>query len=169
MTTKAHLIQQLEQAQATWEELALAARQTDVSRPGIAEDWTFADLAGHLNGWRMRSASRLEAAANGTEPLPPPWPENLSTTTDEGVDAINRWIYEHNHARPIAGLLAEATDQFRRMRAALEAIPEHDLLTPGHYPWLNGSPLSEVVIGVVEHLNVEHADDIRSWLRATPD
>ncbi|MBA2463352.1 MAG: ClbS/DfsB family four-helix bundle protein [Nocardioidaceae bacterium] len=140
-----------------------------MSRPDVAEDWTFADLAGHLNGWRMRSVARLEAAANGAEPAPLPWPESLSTTTDEGVDAINRWIYERNHARPIADLLAESTDQFRRMRAALEAVSEADLLTPGHYPWLSGYPLSEVVVGVVEHLNVEHADDVRRWLRATPD
>lgn len=169
MTTKAGLIEQLEQAQATWEELAAAAQKGDVSRPGAAGKWNFVDVAGHLNGWRARAVDRLEAAANGTEPPPLPWPESMSAKTDEGVEEINRWTYERNHARPIADLLAESTDQFRRMRAAAEAVSEQDLLTPGHYPWLSGYPLSEVVIGEVEHFHDEHAAGIRNWLLEKPD
>lgn len=165
MTTKAGLLDQLDKAVATWEELAEAASKADPNRPGAMGDWTFVDVAGHLNGWRTRSVARMEAAANGAEPLPTPWPEGLSSETDEGTDAINAWIYERYHGRPFEELLAEARDQWRRLRAAAEAIPEEDLLAPGRYPSLDGYALGEVIIGAAEHLHEEHEADIRRWLK----
>lgn len=167
MTTKASLLEHLDRAIETWDELAEAAQGTDPARPGAMGDWTFVDVAGHLNGWRTRTVDRLEAAANGTEPPPPPWPASITVDNEEfgNVDKVNRWFFEQSHGRPIAEILAEATDQYRRLRAAVESISEPDLFTPGRYPWLDGRPLSDVVIGSVEHLHEEHEADIRNWLR----
>jgi hypothetical protein len=164
MTTKAGLLEQLDKTVATWEELAEAALREDVNRPGAMGDWTFVDVSGHLNGWRARSVSRMEAGANGTEPSQP-WPEDLSDATDEGTDAINDWIYERYHDRPIEEILDEAREQWRRLRAAAEAIPEPDLLAPGRYPWLGGYALGEVINGATAHFHEEHEADIRNWLR----
>ena len=169
MTTKAGLLDQIDATASAWDELATEARRADPTRPGAMGEWSFVDVAGHLNGWRVRSVARLEAAANGTEPAPPPWPDGLDTETDDGVDAINRWIYMHYHERPLDDLLAEAQDQWRRMRAATEAIPEPDLLTPGRYPWLGGYALGEVIAGASSHFHDEHETDIRHWLAAHPE
>ena len=68
-----------------------------------------------------------------------------------------RWL---NEAGRLA--LAEALPTFSG--AAVESISEPDLLTPGRYPWLDGYPLSEIVLGSVEHLHDEHEADIRNWL-----
>ena len=163
MTTKAELLDQLDKAVATWDELDEGAQGADPDRPGAMGDWTFVDVAGHLNGWRARSVGRVEAAANGTEP-PSPWPQDLNDETDEGTDEINRWIYEQYHDRPLAEILAESRDQWRRLRAAAEAVPEADLLTPGRYPWLSDYPLGEVINGAAAHLHEEHEADIRNWL-----
>ncbi len=88
----------------------------------------------------------------------------LENEETDDVDEVNRWFFEHSRDRPVAEILAEASDQFRRMRAAVESISEPDLLTPGRYPWLDGRPLSDVVIGSAEHLHDEHEADIRNWL-----
>lgn len=167
MTTKAGLLEQLDRARATWDELAEAAQGADPERPGAMGEWTFVDAAGHLNGWRARSVARMEAAAGGTKPSPPPWPAGMTTETDEGTDEINRWIHERYRARPLDEILTESREQWRRLRAATEQVPEPDLLAPGHYPWLNGAPLSEVILGAAEHLHEEHEADIRTWL--TPE
>lgn len=166
MTTKTDLLDQLDTTARAWEELANEALQADPTRAGAMGEWSFVDVAGHLNGWRVRSVARLEAAANGVEPPPPPWPDDLNTETDDGVDAINRWIYAHYHDRPLDEILAESQDQWRRMRAAAEAIPEADLLTPGRYAWLGGYPLGEVINGATAHFHEEHETDIRNWLSA---
>jgi len=167
MTTKAELLEQHDRAVATWDELAEAAQQADPTRPGAMGDWSFVDVAGHLNGWRERSVRRMEAAANGTAPPTSPWPDELSDETEEGTDKINDWIYEQYHDRPLDEVLAEAQEQWRRIRAAAEAIPEADLLTPGRYPWLSGYPLGDVL--KAEHLHEEHEADIRSWLASVKD
>ena len=83
---------------------------------------------------------RMEAAANGTEPPASPWPDELSDETDEGTDKINDWIYEQYHDRPIDEILAEAQEQWRRIRAAAEAIPEENLLTTGQLPLVERLP-----------------------------
>jgi hypothetical protein len=106
----------------------------------------------------------MEAVANRTGAPQAPWPENLSDATEEGTDEINDWIYQHYHGRPLDEILAEARDQWRRLRTAAEAIPEADLLTPGLYPWLSGYPLGEVINGATAHLYEEHETDIRNWL-----
>ncbi len=164
MRTKAGLLEQIDNAVATWDELAAAALRADPNRPGAMGDWTFVDVAGHLNGWRARSVGRMEAAASGTEPPPPPWPEGMTNRTDEGIEEINRWFHEQYRDRPVAELLAEAQEQWRRIRAAAEIVSESDLLTTGHYPWLSGYPLSEVIVGEVEHFHDEHEADLRQWL-----
>ena len=166
MTTKAGLLEQLDKAAKTWDELATAAQETDPARPGVMGNWTFVDAAAHLNAWRVRAVGRMEAAANGTEPPPPPWPEGMTNRTDEGIEEINQWFHQQNRDRPVAEILAEAQDQWQRIRAAAETVSEPDLLTPGHYPWLGGYPLSEVIVGEVEHFHDEHEADLRNWLTA---
>jgi hypothetical protein len=167
MTTKAGLLERLDKAVATWEELAEAALRADPARPGAMGDWSFVDVAGHLNGWRARSVGRREAAVSGTEPSRP-WPEGFSDETEEGTDQINDWIHARYRDRPIDEILAEARDQWHRLRTAAEAIPEADLLTPGRYPWLKAYALGEVINGAAAHLHEEHEADIRSWLRDKP-
>ncbi len=164
MTTKARLLEQLDTAIVTWDELATTAQQTDTARPGAMGDWSFAAAAAHLNAWRVRAVGRMEAAAKGSEPPPPNWPAGMTNKTDEGIEEINRWFHEQDRDRPLPDILTEAQDQWRRIRAAAEAVPEPDLLAPGSYSWLGGYPLSEVIVGEVEHFHDEHETDIRNWL-----
>jgi hypothetical protein len=167
-TSKAGWLERIDREHAAWESLLAEVGDEQLERPGAAGDWTFKDVVAHLNGWRRRTVARLEAAAKGEEPSPPPWPADLDDNTDEGVEAINRWIYERNRDRPAADVLAESREQFRRMRAAVAATPEDELMTPGRFPWLGGAPLSAVLDGSFGHLHEEHEPDIRAWLAGAP-
>ena len=164
MTGKAGWLDQIERHRESWEAIVAEAGSANMERPGAAGEWTFKDVAGHLNGWRSRTVERLEAAARDEAPPPAAWPADLSDETDEGVEAINRWIYERNRDRPGDDILAESREQFRRMRAAVEAISEDTLVTPGRFPWLDGEPLSAVLEGSFGHLHEEHEPAIRAWL-----
>jgi hypothetical protein len=163
-TDKAGWLEHLERTRATWEAIVAEVGEAEMVRPGAMGDWTFKDVAAHLNGWRVRTVDRLEAAARNEAPPPPPWPAELDDDTDAGVDAINRWFYERSRDRPATEVLAEARDQFRRMRVAVEAVPEEDLLTSGRFSWLGDYPLSAVLQGSSEHLYEEHEPDLRAWL-----
>lgn len=164
---KAAVLARLDEAERAWREIAAAAQTRHPDRPGAAGDnWTFTDVAGHLNGWRIRSVDRLEAAARGAEPPRVPWPAHLREESDDDVDAINAWFHERYRGRPLPELLAEADDQFGRMRAAVALVSEADLLTPGRYPWLTGYALADVIGGSCEHLREEHEPALRAWLAA---
>ncbi|MGH2532921.1 MAG: ClbS/DfsB family four-helix bundle protein [Thermomicrobiales bacterium] len=167
-TDKAGWLERIEHARETWEEIVSHVGDAGMDRPGAAGNWTFKDVAGHLNGWRELTVDRLEAAARVQAPPPTPWPDDLSEETDEGVEAINRWIYERNRDRPAAAILAESREQFRRMRAAVEVVPEDELVTPGRFLWLGGAPLGAVLDGSFDHLYEEHEPEIRAWLAGQP-
>ena len=167
-TDKAGWLEGIDRARDAWEAIVAEAGESGMERSGAAGDWTFKDVAAHLNGWRVRTVDRLETAARDEAPPPPPWPGDLSDETDEGTDAINRWIYERNRDRPATDILAESRDQFRRMRAAVEAIPEEALVTPGRFPWLGGLALSAVLEGSFGHFYEDHEPDIRAWLDNHP-
>ncbi len=167
-TGRADWLDRIKREQESWEAIVSEVGDEGMDRQGAAGDWTFKDVAGHLNGWRARTVDRLEAAARDEAPPSPPWPDDLSDETDEGIEAINRWIYERNHNRPAADILAESREQFERMWAAVEVIPEADLVMPGRFPWLSGEPLSAVLDGSFGHLHEEHEPAIRTWLAGQP-
>ena len=159
--TKASLLQRIDREGAAWDALLAEVGEDRMELPGAAGDWTFKDVVGHLNGWRMRTLDRLEHA---DAPPPPPWPADLDVDSDEGVEAINRWLYDRNRDRPAADLVAESRQQLTRLREAVAARSEQELTEPLRYPWLGGEPLSAVVEGSFGHLHEEHEPAIRAWL-----
>lgn len=162
--SKAEWLERIERGRQTWEAILAEVGDGDMARPGAMGEWTFKDVAAHLNGWRIRTVDRLEAAARNVDPPPLPWPADLDDDTDEGTDAINQWFHERNRDRPATEIIAESREQFRRMRDAVAAIAEADLATPGRYPWLGEWPISAVIEGSLEHLHEEHEPGIRAWL-----
>lgn len=155
MKTKDELLAQVRVEHAGWRALLGEIGEERMEQPGPMGEWTFKDLVAHLTGWRERTIRRLEAGP-GREP-PTPWPGDL---TDD--DAINAWIYERNRDRPLREVLAEADASFDRLAAALAALPDEDVTTPGRFAWLEGQPL--VTGDFFGHLHEEHEPSIRAWL-----
>lgn len=125
--------------------------------------WTFKDIIGHLTGWRLLTAARLEAGLNGSEP-DMPWPPHLDE--DRDLDAINQWFYETNRDKPFTEIKRESQETFDRVERAIAATPERDLLEIDRFPWLKGSaPGPAVIQGTVEHFR-EHEPDLRGRLDA---
>ena len=102
-----------------------------------------------------RTIARI-AAGSGTEPAPP-WPSHL--TED---DEINAWAYEQNRDRPLSEVLAEADLSFERLAAAIAALPDADLTTPGRFAWMGGKALVDG--DFFSHFHEEHQPSVRAWL-----
>jgi hypothetical protein len=158
--SKTELLAQIDEETAVWDRLLAEVGEERMLLPGATDAWTFKDVMTHLIGWRRRTLARLEAAQQGTEPPPPPWPAEL-----DDDDTINAWIYEQNRDRPLADVLAESREQFRRMRELTAAIPEDALLDPNRFAWIKGWPLGAAVNSFI-HLHEEHEPTLRAWLAA---
>lgn len=143
----------------------IAAAGDRIEQPGSFEAWSFKDLIAHLTGWRLLTASRLEAPLTGSTPEFP-WPDHLEEG-EEDLHQINAWFYESNRDKPLDQVLEESNATFDRVERAIRELPEEDLFTPNRFDWLQWSQegLGPAVIGGMRsHYREEHEPDIRAWL-----
>jgi Mycothiol maleylpyruvate isomerase N-terminal domain len=90
MRTQAEQIAAIRADQEFWRALAAQVGPARYAEPGPMGEWSFADMAGHLAGWRARTINRLLAAGRGEPEPASPWPADLQE--DDDVDKVNDWI-----------------------------------------------------------------------------
>ena len=156
--SKSQLLNNLQEENKQWEVLLAQIGEARMEQPGVAGDWTIKDIVAHLTGWRRRTVLRLQAAQRGEENPPMPWPAHLQTD-----DEINAWIYETNRNRPVREVLNDSRQIFQQLVAAIEALPEAELMDPHHFPWMQGRLLTAEE--VFAHFHEEHEPDMRAWLQ----
>lgn len=164
--TKDDLLAAIAVERRYWDTLVATVEQAGLmDRPGANnEQWTFKEMATHLNAWRGLTLARLEAAARGAGPPMHPWPAGLEEGPD--TDAINAWFALRDKDRPATAVLAESGAQFGALGAAVAAMPADDLLTPSRFGWLGDLPIGPALLGYsFTHLHTDHEPDIRAWLR----
>ncbi|HEX8026614.1 MAG TPA: maleylpyruvate isomerase N-terminal domain-containing protein [Candidatus Limnocylindrales bacterium] len=156
--TKAELLDAIREDQRFWRSLVAEVGASRFDEPGPMGEWTFADMAGHLAGWRNRTIARVEAAGRG-EPEPAnPWPADL-----DDDDRVNDWIQEQTRGVPPAELVAGYDRSYDRLAAAIEGLSESMVADPNAFPWI-GEALGNV--DFTGHLHEEHVPSVRAWLDA---
>jgi hypothetical protein len=152
--------QTIDAERADWSQL-VAEVGDGVHRDCVTEQWSFKDLTGHLLGWRLHALDVLEAELRGSNEPPALWPNDL--TTD---DEINAWIYEQQHGRAAADVLAEMMSTFDRLRLLVDTTSERDLADPARFPSLEGLSLGDSIVNgdFFAHWHDEHEPEIRRWL-----
>jgi hypothetical protein len=151
------LIANIQAERALWANLVEAIGEDRMDEPGPMGEWTFKDLSAHLLGWRDRTITRLEAAAEGRPEPPAPWPAEL-----DDDDSINDWIHEHNRHRTVREVLDDIDQSYERLEKAIAALPEETVTDPDAFPWLGGQALADREL--FGHLHAEHEPSIRAWL-----
>ena len=157
MRTQAEQIAALRADQAFWRALAAEVGPAHYAEPGPMGEWSFADMAGHLSGWRERTISRVLALGRGEPEPAPPWPAVLDA--DDDVDKVNDWIRERHAGRSAEQLVADYDASYDRLVEALELVPAHlqTAVLPGA-----DEPLVDV--DFTGHLHEEHVASVRAWL-----
>jgi hypothetical protein len=154
---RAALVAHIDAERAWWRDLVAEIGEARMTEPGPMGEWTFKDLATHLLGWRERTIARLEAAAEGREPPPPPWPAEL-----EDDDPINDWIHERSRDRSVREVLGDIDQSYERLSRAVSALPADLVSRPDAFPWLGGESLEDA--DLFGHVHDEHEPSIRAWL-----
>ena len=167
MRTKAEQISSIRADQRFWRDLAAEVGPDRYAEPGPMGEWSFADMAGHLVGWRNRTIARLEAAGRGEPEPAAPWPPDIvdddrfSGPDLEDPVTINAWIHEQHAGRSPEQLVGDYDASYDRLIAAIEAVPDAMVADPGAFPWLEG-PLTDA--DFTSHLHEEHLPSVRAWL-----
>jgi hypothetical protein len=156
---RAALLAHIDSERDSWRDLVAEIGEDRMTEPGPMGEWTFKDLAAHLLGWRDRTIARLEAAAEGREEPPPPWPAELGQEED---DVINAWIHERSGDRSVREVLDDVDRSYARLAKAVTALPEDLVTRPGALPWLEDQALADIEL--FGHLHDEHEPSIKAWL-----
>src|SRR4051812_18851512 len=82
-TSKDGLRERIERERALWDDLVAAIGEDRMLLLGTTADWSFKDVVAHLNGWRIVTLARLDAARNQSNPAPPPWPAHFDHNSEE--------------------------------------------------------------------------------------
>lgn len=158
---KQELLGKIQREAQVWENFLDEVGEARMEEPGATGDWSFKDVVAHISTWRERSLARLEAAVRDQAPSAF-WLAGWDEDSDEIVDKTNRWIYEKNRERPLADVLDESRQQFRRMEELVQALPESKLFDANQYAWMEGKALARVVS--FGHFHEEHEPILRRWL-----
>lgn len=169
LNTREELLATIQSLREDLDQVVAEVDEERMLEPETFGEWSFKDLIAHLTGWRLTTATRLEAGLRGGEPVYP-WPSQLDESDDldvGNVDEINRWFFETNRDKPFAVILRESNETFERVERAIAAMPEDDLLMPGRFAWVSwtGEGLGPAVVrGTRNHYRHEHEPAISVWL-----
>jgi hypothetical protein len=165
MNGKQQILTTLREEFSRWEELLASMSEEQITAPHLPSSLSFKDVIAHLRAWQQRSIARLEAAVLNREPEFPRWPAELDPDSEDDPAQINAWIYETYREQPWSSVHQDWREGFLRFLELGEAIPEKDLLDAGRYPWMEGQPLSLVLLGSYEHHHEDHLEPLLAWIR----
>jgi hypothetical protein len=165
MNDKKQIITMLKEEFNRWEELLAGMSEEQISAPHLPSNLSIKDVIAHLRAWQQRSVARLEAALLNREPEFPNWPAELDPDSEDDLDQVNAWIYKTYHEQPWSSVHRDWREGFLRFLELGEAIPENDLFDAGRYPWMEGRPLSLVLLGSYEHHHEDHLEPLLVRLR----
>lgn len=169
--TKADILRAIDTERQWWQAIFdLASEDGPLTGNEIIDgSWTFKTLIAHIDGWRVWTLTRLQAAANNSGMPIPPWPASLSDTSESDVDKINAWFDDQSRKQSLETVITNFETHLDRLRAVVERIPEDDLLTPGRFAWLGeefeSRPIGPALIDFSNaHVHIDHAPALESWL-----
>jgi len=155
------LAEAIERERQVWRDLVDEVGMDRMTEPGPMGEWSFKDLAAHLLGWRDRTIARLEAAAQGKDEPPPPWPRDL-----DDDDPINAWFQQQSDRRSVRAVLDDVDRSYERLADAIAALPEPLVTRRDAFSWMEGESLAQT--DLFGHLHDEHMPSIRAWLATRP-
>jgi hypothetical protein len=161
-SSKAKLLKRLSNERARWETLLAEFEEEQLVAPLLPDERSIKDVIAHLTAWQRRTVAHLEAALEGETPVLPDWP--IAEDDDEAVDQINEWIYQTYRHHSLDEVLQEWQQVFQKTLDLGESLSERTLTEPDRYSWLEGEPLSEVLVSSYEHYHDEHLVPLREWL-----
>jgi hypothetical protein len=159
-----HLITACKEQIAEWESYLAGLSDAQLHTALAPSHWTAKDVLAHVAAWQQRSNARFEAALAEREPVYPLWIEaDADPNSEDNIDRTNAAIYELYRDVPLEKVHGYWRDGYTRLLDQAGEMDEDSLLDGGHFTWLNGYSLADVLLGTYEH-HREHMRGLREWL-----
>jgi hypothetical protein len=157
-TTKEELLTAVSDHRKVFASLIHSIDPAQMEVPGVEADWSVKDIVAHICSWEASMCRWLETAVRGETPDRP--------QSEADIDRMNGDFTAVNAQKSLAMVLAEFDALEAKIVAAVTAVPEDTLFTPGIYAWRPPqSPLWHMVGGNTFWHHEEHAASINAYLQ----
>ena len=169
MPSRTDLLARLDFEEVEWKTILSEFGIDRMEIPGVTGEWTFKDVAAHLNGWRQPHVASFLAVLRHQPTPDMNWPIEVGPGVDEPDDKVqllNDWFYEQNHDRPLEEILGESQQLWDDLHTAVEELPDAALYDRNVFPRLGGDALAEAIANgnLFSHFHDEHEPALRAWL-----
>jgi len=148
----------LRATRAELEEVLGGMTPEQMQRPGVAGDWTVRDVLAHLLWYEREELELITEYGVAASPL---W--------EVPYERRNQLIREELRDLPLEAVLGQLRGVFAQFVAAVDALSDEDLVTPGRFPGTSADRLPWRDIGLNSWMHEgEHVEGIRAWLGGAP-
>lgn len=153
---KAELIADLQAARTRLLSAIDGLTDDQLMRPGVVGIWSVKDTLGHLVAWEaelVTALSRLDQYRR----RPP------QIVEIEDIDEWNQEQYHINARRTLQAVLDDFHGVHKHLIQTVEEMDERALEDNRRFPWMEGEPLSYLVLENAVWHEEEHAENIEQW------
>jgi len=118
--------------------------------------WSVKDALAHLVSWEAELVTLFSQLEQHKRRAP-------RIVEIEDIDEWNDEQYHTNAARPLAAILEDFDGVHKHLIRAIEALDNQTLDDNRRFPWMEGEPLSYLILENATWHEEEHAEDIRAW------
>ena len=126
-TTKEELLTAALSGRHTFAALIHSLDAAQMVVPGVEADWSVKDIVAHICSWEASMCRWLDMVVRGETPDRP--------LSDADIDRMNAGFTAVNTPKSLDTVLAEFAALEAQIIAAVTAVPEDALFTPGYYAW----------------------------------
>jgi hypothetical protein len=158
LTSKAELLERVRRDYAALEEAIGRLSESQMTQP-IDGSWSAKDILAHIAAWQQ---ILLEFHIGG-RPFEQAAPGIAASYQTDGVDTINKALYQRDRGRPLAEILDAFRRSHQRTLATIESMSEAELFRPytpaGRDPSDGGQLINWIAGDTYEHYE-EHRETI---------
>src|SRR3989440_8979832 len=113
---KQQLLKQLEKAWTTIEESYAGLSDSQLTEPGVMDNWSVKDILAHVTTWEEEALKYLPLILTGGKP-----PRYIQSG---GIDAFNAQMAEQKRGLALSDVQRQLDDTHRRLLDYIRSVPE---------------------------------------------
>ncbi len=130
--------------------------EDDMLRVGAVGIWSVKDVLAHLVSWEAELVTALTRLPQNAGRPP-------QIVEIEDIDEWNAEQYGSNAPRALGAVLEDFHGVHKHLLEAIAALDNRTLDDNRRFPWMEGEPLSYLILENAVWHEEEHAADIRAW------
>lgn len=134
--------------------------EDEMMRPGVEGVWSVKDVMAHLIAWEAELITAL------SRKLGRRYKDAPAFINIEDIDEWNAEQYHLNVSKPLNIILPDFHGVHKHLLLAVEDLNPKWLDDPLRFEWLEGEPLSYLILETAAWHENEHAESIRIWREA---